>query len=456
MGEDVCKIWLDQKVYFESGTTKSYQFRHDALMKLQNVIVKYEQKLYDALYKDLHKSKQEAFLTEIMIVLQEVNHHRKNLKRWMRRSRVSVPYYFVGTKCEVMAEPYGLSLIIAPWNYPIQLLLVPLIGAISAGNCAMLKPSPYVPNVSEVLKLMIREVFEERYIAVVEGGRDINTLLLKQRWDYIFFTGSPTLGRIVMQSAAENVTPLTLELGGKSPCIIDSTADIKIAAKRIAWGKFLNSGQTCVAPDYLLVHESVKEELIFYIKAYIAEFYGTNPQLSEFYGRIVNDKAFKRLDELLKDVKILHGGYRVEADLYIEPTLVDVEDVSKCRLMEDEIFGPILPVISFKEISDVCQFVSSREKPLALYCFSDKQIFRTILDNTSSGAALLNDVVLHVGNGLLPFGGVGNSGFGNYHGKASFIAFSHLKSILYSPKWYSNVFRFPPYKWFKLVKSIFS
>ena len=284
----------------------------------------------------------------------------------------------------------------------------------------------------------------------------MNSLLLKQRWDYIFFTGSPSFGRVVMQAASDNVTPLTLELGGKSPCIIDSTADLKIAAKRIAWGKFLNCGQTCVAPDYLLVQESVKDELVSYIKKYIAEFYGDNPQVSNYYGRIVNNKAYARLDSLLKDANILSGGYRVEADLYIEPTLVDVGVVSKCRLMDEEIFGPILPIISFDSISFVCEFISRREKPLALYCFSDKHTFNTILEKTSSGAALLNDVVIHVGNALLPFGGVGNSGFGKYHGKESFLAFSHIKSILYSPRWYSNAFRFPPYKWFKFVKKLFS
>ncbi|MGL6177882.1 MAG: aldehyde dehydrogenase [Tannerellaceae bacterium] len=456
MEGDIEKIWLKQKVYFESGATKSYQFRLDALCKLNKVIHKYERQLYEALYKDLHKSEQEVFLTEIMIVFEEIKHNRKNLKKWMKRESISVPYYFVGTRCEVVPEPYGLSLIIAPWNYPIQLLLAPLIGAISAGNCAMLKPSPYVPNVSSVLVKMIRDAFDDRYVAIVEGDREVNSLLLKQRWDYIFFTGSPSLGRVVMQAAAENVTPLTLELGGKSPCIIDSTADVKMAAKRITWGKFLNCGQTCVAPDYLLVHESIKEDLVSFLKTYIIEFYGDNPQLSEYYGRIVNDKAFMRLDRLLKDVKILYGGCRVEADLYIEPTLVDVEDVCGCKLMEEEIFGPILPIISFKDISDVSKFISAREKPLALYCFSDKEKFNLVLENTSSGSALLNDVVLHVGNGLLPFGGVGNSGFGNYHGKESFLTFSHLKSVLYSPKWYNNAFRFPPYKKFKLVKWLFS
>ena len=353
----------------------------------------------------------------------------------------------------VISEPLGAALIIAPWNYPVQLLLNPLVGAISAGCTAVLKPSPYTPNVAYVLEQLIDEIFEERYVAVVQGNRDVNQILLEQRWDIIFFTGSPSLGRKVMAAAAKNLTPVVLELGGKSPCIVDKDADIKCAAKRIAWGKLLNAGQTCIAPDYLLVHKDIKEGFAKELHTQFTSLLGRKPKKNKHFVRIVNDKAFERLVGYLKCGTILFGGECDAEERYIEPTLLD--NVSPdSPVMQEEIFGPIFPMLTFDTTEEAISFVNEREKPLALYYFGSKAKGESVLARTSSGGACINDVIMHISNEALPFGGVGNSGMGSYHGERSFDTFSHQKAVVATSTKVDTPFRYMPYRLFSLVKRL--
>jgi aldehyde dehydrogenase (NAD+) len=352
---------------------------------------------------------------------------------------------------KVIKEPLGSALIIAPWNYPVQLLLNPLVGAISSGCTAMLKPSPYVPHVSAVLTEMIRATFPEEYIAIVEGNRQVNQALLAERWDLIFFTGSPDLGRLVMSAAAKNLTPVVLELGGKSPCIIDKNANLKVAAKRVAWGKVLNAGQTCIAPDYLYIHEEVKDKFLSYLVKEWKELLTKQPQKATHFARIVNDKALERLVGYLADGTIYHGGEYDKAERYLAPTILTDVRVDSA-VMTEEIFGPIFPVITFKEIEEVIRFVTEREKPLALYYFGTKGDY--VLRQTSSGGACVNDVIMHIVNHSTPFGGVGNSGMSAYHGKDSFLAFSHRRTVISTPTWVDMPFRYMPYKLFKFIKKM--
>ena len=355
------------------------------------------------------------------------------------------------SRSRIISEPLGTALIISPWNYPVQLLLTPLVGAISAGCTAVLKPSPYVPNVSKVIEDMIADTFPEDYIAVTQGHRDVNAALLEERWDIIFFTGSPSLGRRVMTAAAKYLTPVVLELGGKSPCIIDKDADINVAAKRVAWGKTLNAGQTCIAPDYLMVHEDVKSRFLEALGKAFAELLGSNPQESGHFVRVVNDAAFERLTGYFKDGNIVFGGHTDKAERYIEPTVLD--NVSPdSPVMQEEIFGPIFPVLTFRNISEVTEFVTSREKPLALYYFGTNGDY--VLKHTSSGGSCLNNTILHIANEHVPFGGVGMSGMGSYHGKLSFDAFTHYRSNIVTPTSIDLPFRYMPYKFFKMVKSL--
>jgi aldehyde dehydrogenase (NAD+) len=353
----------------------------------------------------------------------------------------------------VMSEPLGNALVISPWNYPVQLLLNPLVGAISAGCTALLKPSPYVPNVSATLEALIKECFDEKYVAVVQGNREVNKMLLDERFDIIFFTGSPQLGKEVMQAASRNLTPVILELGGKSPCVVDSSADINIAARRIAWAKTLNAGQTCVAPDYLLIHSSVKQQFVEAFKRELVKLHGEDVKQSRHFVRLVNDRAFKRVSSYLAQGRIVAGGKSDASQRYIEPTLLD--DVSPTApVMQEEIFGPILPMITFDAISEALDFVKKREKPLALYYFGTNSAGREFLHNTSSGGACINDAVMQIANENVPFGGVGTSGMGHYHGRYSFDAFSHKRSVVVTPTWLDLPFRYMPYKMFGLVKKI--
>ena len=440
-----------QQQYFRSGATLPLCFRRQMLCKLSNAMHEYEKPLAEALWTDLHKSYEEAYLTELSIVYGEIRNHLRHLSSWAKPERKSSPLAILPASSHIIKEPLGNTLIIAPWNYPVQLLLNPLVGAISAGCTAMLKPSPYVPNVSRVLTEMIRATFPEEYIAIVEGNRQVNQMLLAERWDLIFFTGSPALGKMVMEAASKHLTPVVLELGGKSPCIIDKSADLKVAAKRVAWGKALNAGQTCIAPDYLMIHEEVKDKFLRLLVKEWKHLLTKDPQKAKHFVRIVSDKALERLIGYLDNGNIYHGGKYDKAERYLSPTILT--DVSPdAPVMQEEIFGPIFPVLTFKEINEVITFVTEREKPLALYYFGTNGDY--VLRHTSSGGACVNDVIMHIVNHKVPFGGVGNSGMGSYHGKESFMAFSHRRAVISTPTWVDMPFRYMPYKLFKFVKNL--
>ena len=453
--ERIIAVHDAQKAFFKSGATLDIKFRKAMLVKFLNAIEKWEDRLAEALWTDLHKSYEEAYLTEISIVKGEIKSHLRKVEGWARRKKAHSPIKLFPSRSYVVKEPLGNSLIISPWNYPVQLLLNPLVGAISAGCTAVLKPSPYVPKVSEIIEKMISETFDENYIAVVQGHRDVNMALLEQRWDLIFFTGSPALAKTVMTSAAKNLTPVILELGGKSPCIIDKTADIKTAAKRIAWGKTLNSGQTCIAPDYILIHKDIKEAFVREFAEEMKILHGEDIKADRHYVRIVNDKAFERVTGYFKDGNIIYGGRTDAATRFIEPTLIENVPLDS-PLMTEEIFGPIFPVIeiedNFKE--SVIDFVNSREKPLAFYYFGKESDGWEMVRRTSSGGGCINDVIMHIANENVPFGGVGQSGMGRYHDKDSFEAFSHTRSIIATGTWLDLPFRYMPYKMFSLVKKI--
>lgn len=442
-----------QKTYFRSGATLPEAFRRTMLRRLDAALANWEKRLCDALWTDLHKSPEEAFLTEISIVRGEIRSHLGHLGKWMRPEPRPTPLKLLPSKSRIVSEPLGQALIVAPWNYPVQLLLNPLVGAISAGCTALLKPSPYTPHVAKTIEGLISEIFDEQYVAVVQGDREVNTLLFGMRWDAIFFTGSPALGRIVMAAAAKNLTPVVLELGGKSPCIVDRGADIEVAARRIAWGKTLNAGQTCIAPDYLLIHRSLQDRFTEAFARALQRLHGDDAQQSPHYVRLVNDRAFERVAGYLAQGKVLIGGRTDAADRYIEPTLLAEVDPAS-PVMQEEIFGPVLPMLPFDDIGEAVALVNDREKPLALYYFGPEKAGREILLRTSSGGACLNDVIMQIANDRLPFGGVGNSGMGRYHGRDSFDAFSHRRGVVESPARFDLPFRYPPYKGFRWVKKI--
>ena len=451
--ERIVEIVAAQKEFFRSGKTLDIEYRLSALRALKAALKRWEKPLADALWADLHKSYEEAYLTELSIVLGEIDNHISHLKSWAAPKRCATPIKMFPSRSKVINEPLGSSLIIAPWNYPVQLLLNPLVGAISAGCTAILKPSPYVESVSKVVGELIAETFESNYIAVVQGNRDGNTTLLEQRYDIIFFTGSPSLGRKVMAAAAKNLTPVVLELGGKSPCIVDRGAAIATVARRIAWGKSLNAGQTCIAPDYLLVHKEVKSQLIEALSREFTSLLGDNPKQCKHFVRIVNDKAFDRLVGYLEGADIVVGGEYDKGERYIAPTIVDNVDTDS-PIMQEEIFGPIFPVVTFESTEEAVKFVTEREKPLALYYFGDNKSAEYVLKHTSSGGACVNDTIMHIANERLPFGGVGNSGMSSYHGRESFDVFSHRRAVVTTPTWIDVPFRYMPYKMFSLVKRL--
>jgi len=453
--ERIINIREAQKTFFASGATLDIKFRKEMLLNLLSAIEKWEDRLAEALWTDLHKSYEEAYLTEISIVKTEIKTHLRKVSGWARRKKVHSPLKLFPSRSYIVKEPLGNSLIISPWNYPVQLLLNPLVGAISAGCTAVLKPSPYVPNVSKTIEEMISEAFDERYISVVQGNRTVNTALLEQRWDLIFFTGSPSLGKKVMEAASRHLTPVILELGGKSPCIIDKSADIRIAAKRIAWGKTLNSGQTCIAPDYILIHNEIKNEFVKAFAEEIKNLHGEDIQADRHYVRMVNDKAFERVTGYFKDGNIIYGGRTDAATRFIEPTLIENVPLDS-PLMTEEIFGPVFPIVTFEDNfkERVIEFVTSREKPLAFYYFGKESDGWEIIRRTSSGGGCINDVIMHIANENVPFGGVGNAGMGRYHDKDSFDAFSHTRSIIATGTWIDLPFRYMPYKIFGLVKKI--
>lgn len=445
---DIKSVFNKQKEFFYLGKTNDINFRIDNLKRLKQVIKKNEDKILDALKKDLGKSNFESYATEVGLVYDEINKHIKNIKRWSKIEKTKSPIVYYPAKSYIYKEPYGVTLIIGPFNYPFQLVIAPLVGAISAGNTAIIKPSENTKNTSILLEEMINENFQEEYLKVVSPleGKEVVSYLLDLPFDYIFFTGSIRVGKIVMEKAAKNLVPVTLELGGKSPCIVDKDAKLELAAKRIVWGKFLNVGQTCVAPDYLCVHSSVKDKLLKLIVEEIHKQFGTEVKNSPDYSRVINTASLNRLKEYLNDGEIYYGGNVDSTELYMEPTILTNVDVDS-NVMTEEIFGPILPVIEFDNIQDIISFINKREKPLALYYFSEnKKSIKNVLRCTTSGGVTINDTVIHVANGNLPFGGVGNSGMGSYHGKASFDAFTHKRSVMERGTFVEFNVRFAPYK----------
>lgn len=453
--EKIHSIVARQRDYFRGNETLDIAFRLKMLRRLRDAIKMYEAELVVALRVDLNKSYEEAFMTEISIVLGEIDNFLKNLARWAAPSKKSTPLKLFPSRSEVVTEPLGVALIIAPWNYPVQLMLNPLVGAIAAGCTAVLKPSPYTPNVAKVLERVITSAFDEEYVAVVQGDRTVNGALLVERYDIIFFTGSPDLGRVVMRAAAEHLTPVVLELGGKSPVVVDKSADIRVAAKRIAWGKSLNAGQTCIAPDYLLIHRDVKEQFVKEYKRALDSLHGKDASKSKHYVRMVSDKAFDRVVGYLNNGVVRVGG-RVDASArYIEPTLLDNVAVDSA-VMREEIFGPILPMITIGDVDEAIDFIRDREKPLALYVFAEESIARGVFNTTSSGGGCINDVIMHIANENVPFGGVGNSGMGRYHGRDSLYAFSHRRAVISTTTRLDLPFRYMPYRWFRVVKRLLS
>lgn len=446
---------IAQRSFFKSGNTKPISARKAALNKLREVIMANEQAITDALYADLRKSSKEAYITEIGLVLKEIDLHLKRLNQWSKTKRIKTPLYLLPSSSYLRHEPLGSVLIVAPWNYPFQLIMTPLIGAISAGNCVMLKPSEFCVHINAVMDNILQEVFEADHVTMVHGGKETNQSLFVEKFDLIFFTGSTMLGKIVMKAAAEHLTPVVLELGGKSPCIVDESADIDVAARKIAWGKTVNLGQTCIAPDYLLVHATIKEQLSERIIHYWKQFFGDEPKESKFLPRMITEAAFDRVSGYLNDGKVIYGGKTDRADKYISPTLMDDVDMNG-GIMEDEIFGPILPLISFNNTKEAIDLVNSKDKPLAYYYFGKSANAKKLLDENTSGGACINDTLIQISNHALPFGGVGMSGQGSYHGKHSFEAFSHARSVMKSPTWIDVPFRYPPFKYFSTVKRILS
>ncbi|QWH41332.1 aldehyde dehydrogenase [Bacillus mycoides] len=426
----ISSIVNKQKEYFYKGHTRSVETRKNNLKKLYDGIQRFEDEIFQALKLDLNKSVHESFTTEIGYVLKEISFQMKHISSWSKPKRVRTALTHFGSKGKVVPEPYGVTLIIAPWNYPFQLAIAPLVGALAAGNTVVLKPSELTPNVSKVLTRMLEELFPEELVSVVEGGAQESTALLKEPFDYIFFTGSVGVGKVVMEAAAKKLTPLTLELGGKSPCIVHKDAKLDVTARRIVWGKFLNAGQTCVAPDYMYVHSSVKEQLIEALRHEIAEQYGKDALQNDNYVRIVSERHFERLCTFLQDGKPVIGGNYTKETLHIEPTVL-TNVTWQSAVMEDEIFGPILPIIEYDKIEEVIETIQHHPKPLALYVFSeDRKVQEKVSSNISYGGGCINDVVYHLATPYLPFGGVGSSGLGSYHGEQSFRTFSHYKSIL--------------------------
>lgn len=443
---DVDMLLAEHKRYFDTGRTRSIDFRITQLNRLAEAIRKFEKPLLEAVYKDLHKAPNEAYMTEIGFTLGNIKEAANKLRRWSKPERVRSPLYHWPAKSRVYREPYGTVLIIGPFNYPFHLLVEPLVGAIAAGNCTVLKPSENTPHVSAVVKEMIADTFEPEYIRVVEGEKETTSALIESAFDYIFFTGSPAVGKIVMAAAAKNLVPVTLELGGKSPAIVERSADLKVTAQRMIWGKLINAGQTCVAPDYVLVENSVKADLIRQLSETITAFYGKDPSTAE-YGRIVNERQFDRLADILQrdQSQIVFGGKTDRESLYVEPTLLD-SDFRSSAAMEEELFGPLLPIIGVDSVDEAIRLVNSRPKPLALYLFTEnKGVTDKVLESCSFGGGSVNDTLAHLVNSNLPFGGIGQSGVGAYHGRHSYELFSHRKSVVIRSFKLNNSFMFPPY-----------
>ncbi|WP_231572531.1 aldehyde dehydrogenase [Halobacillus sp. BBL2006] len=436
-------IVQQQKEWFNEGHTKSYAFRKEQLQRMKKMLNTFEKPIINALKFDLNKSEFESYAAEIAFLKTEIDHHLKHLKQWMAPKKVKTPLTHTGSKNYVYKEPYGTVLIIAPWNYPVQLALAPVIGAIAAGNTVIIKPSELTPTVSWVLKKMIDQYFSPQFITVVEGDKEVTQELLDQPLDYIFFTGSVPVGKIIMEKASKQLIPVTLELGGKSPVIVHKDANIDLAAKRIVWGKFTNAGQTCIAPDYMFVHHEVKASLIKEMKKYIHQFYGEKPLENEEYVKIVNQQHFDRVSSYLDSGTVVAGGGLDEKKQRIEPTILD-QVTWEDPVMKDEIFGPILPVLTYENLYEVIDQVNQRPKPLALYYFGDNgEDQKLITESISYGGGCINDTLYHIINPHLPFGGVGESGIGSYHGESSFYTFTHEKGITKQTTRFDQNFRYP-------------
>jgi len=441
----IAELIQTHRTFFASGRTRDLSFRFEQLRVLRKAIIYHETAIFEALKQDLGKAPFESYGGDVAIVINEIDHALKHLRRWAKPGQAWMPLAYFPSRSAVVAEPYGVALIIGPWNFPFQLLFGPLVGAVAAGNCALLKPPIAAPHSARLIAKIVTDNFDPAYISLVEGGAETGQMLLEEKFDYIFFTGGPATGRLVMQAAARHLTPVTLELGGKNPCIVDADTHLDYTARRIVWGKFFNTGQSCVAVDHLLVDKRIKRQLLDIIVRYVYEFYGADPAQSPDYGRIVNDAHFERLSRLLGQGTIIAGGKSDRATRYIAPTIID-NIKGREPVMEDEIFGPLLPVIEYGDLTEAVAMVNSRPKPLALYFFSrDKKKQELVLSNTSSGGGCINDTTIHE-TARLPFGGVGESGLGKYHGKASFDTFSHVRSIVKSGFLFDVPLRYPPYK----------
>lgn len=446
--DDFQKTFDQQSAFYQRGDTLKLEFRCQSLHRLKAALRCRETEILNALKEDLGKPPVESFSGEIGFLYSEISYVLKRLKKWIKPKSVGTPMFLFPSKSKILPSPKGISLIIGPWNYPLQLLIAPLIGAISAGCTAFLKPSECAPATSAVIQNLISETYPEEEVAVVqgEGGIVIPAMLDARRFDHVFFTGSTRTGSLIARQAAEKLTPVTLELGGKSPVIVDHTANLKVAAKRITWGKFFNAGQTCVAPDYVLVDHSVREKLLAEMSTAISGFFGDDAATSPSYGRIINLTHWEKLHRQIADAKVLYGGRRVREDLFFEPTIVEIADRSH-PLLQEEIFGPILPVIPFSNSSEIIEQVNRSPMPLAFYLFTtNRKMERELMSQVAFGGGCVNDVIAHLTNPDLPFGGIGPSGVGKYHGKFSFDEFSNLKSILKSSSWFDLPFRYPPYK----------
>lgn len=437
------QIIMKQRDFFQSGTTRPFQFRKQELLKLKAMLDSYEKQMYTALKDDLNKSQHEALIAELGVIYSELDFTLNNLEKWMEAKSVEAPFTHRGTKNHIVYEPLGVTLIISPWNYPLQLALVPAIGAIAAGNTVILKPSELAEHTSHLLSKMIAETFDPAVFTVIVGDKSVGEELLNHRFDYIFFTGSTKVGKIIMEKASRHLTPVTLELGGKSPTIVDADANITLSAKRIAWGKLINAGQTCVAPDYLYVHESILDEFLKALVEQIHVLYGKNILKNKNYVRIISQEHFDRLTNYLSNGEIFYGGEFDQATLTMAPTILT--DISwDDQVMQEEIFGPILPIIPFSSIDDVISQIGQQEKPLALYYFGmDSRNQNDVIQQTSSGGVCINDTLYHLANPYLPFGGVGQSGFGAYHGEHSFQTFSHQKGVLKQTTKFDIPIRYP-------------
>ena len=444
-----------QSDFFNNGRTLNINTRLKLLKALRLSILDHETEISTALKKDLGKPSAEIWLAEFYVVLDELNTIIKNLKFWAKPKRVKGKWLNIPSKDWIVPEPYGVTLHIAPWNYPFQLALNPLIGAVAAGNTVVLKPAEYAPQTSIVIENIIQDVFPQEWVAVVQGGPETAESLLQLRWDYIFFTGGVRVGKLVAKAAAEYITPTTLELGGKNPCIVDHTANIKVSARRIAWGKYMNCGQICMSPDYLIVHQSKKEALVKALKSEIIRMYGDNPKNSKYYARLVHKRHANNMVNLLKGQNILYGGESDIPSRYVAPTIVAVDNLNNV-LMQDEIFGPILPILIYKDEEEIDNIVQHFEKPLSFYVFSERKKWANrLMKKHSYGGGMINDVIVYFTNQRLPFGGVGNSGLGSYHGKYSFDTFTHLKSYVERPTWFDPIQRYAPYgKSFTLLQKI--